>query len=408
LRHRPKFGRFYGSNPEAWIFQVERYFDFYRIELDEQLTVASFYLDGEALEIRFKQKGLESAEGWLAKLRQVTTVSELQGRFQSIANETDDISERHMKGPVRPALANKGLPLLPSPNSSSYHNPSASFSNNPSSQALAKPPIKRLTHAEIQSRRERDLCYYCEEKFTAGHKCKSPPQLLLLTDGSDMEPILPESFVSDDILAEELQVLEVQEQSAISYHALAGGHSSSTLRFIVHVNGAPVQVLVDGGSDHNFVQTRVAKFHQLTIEIIPAFSVMVGSGQRLRCEGIVRQVPLTIHECNLTMDFYVLPMHGANVVLWSSWLSTLGRVVTDYAERLFEFNLQGMTRIWKGESPNSAQPVQLHSLRRYAATNVISSYYCLQIVPPHATIEEPSNPELLGILREFVDVFQKP
>lgn len=86
-----------------------------------------------------------------------------------------------------------------------------------------------------------------------------------------MEPILPESFFSDDILAEELQVLEVQEQSAISYHALAGGHSSSTLRFLGHVIGALVQVLMDGGSDHNFIRTHVAKFLQLTIEIIPAF-----------------------------------------------------------------------------------------------------------------------------------------
>lgn len=113
----------------------------------------------------------------------------------------------------------------------------------------------------------------------------------------------------------------------------------------------------------------------------------MGSGQRLRCEGIVRQVPLTVQECNLTMDFDVFPMHGAHVVLGASWLSTLGRIVKDYAERLFEFNLQEMTRIWKGESTNSAQLVQLHSLRRYAATDVVSSYYCLQIVPPHATIE---------------------
>ena len=34
-----------------------------------------------------------SAEDPLAKLRQVTTISELQGRFESIANETDDISD---------------------------------------------------------------------------------------------------------------------------------------------------------------------------------------------------------------------------------------------------------------------------------------------------------------------------
>ncbi|XP_049358803.1 F-box protein CPR1-like [Solanum verrucosum] len=44
----------------------------------------------------FKQKGLESAEGRLSKLRQITTVSDLQGRFEAIANDTDDISDRSM------------------------------------------------------------------------------------------------------------------------------------------------------------------------------------------------------------------------------------------------------------------------------------------------------------------------
>lgn len=119
LRHNPasvEFGRFQGANPEAWIFQAERYFDFYGTEDDQKLTMASFYLDGEALEwyrwlfrnnqllgwthfaekvqIRLKEKGLESAEGRLVKLRQVTTVSELQGRFEAIANETDDVYDR--------------------------------------------------------------------------------------------------------------------------------------------------------------------------------------------------------------------------------------------------------------------------------------------------------------------------
>ncbi|KAH0670260.1 hypothetical protein KY290_025687 [Solanum tuberosum] len=53
LRHRPapvELGRFRGENPEAWIFQAERYFDFYRIAETHKLTLASFYLNGEALE----------------------------------------------------------------------------------------------------------------------------------------------------------------------------------------------------------------------------------------------------------------------------------------------------------------------------------------------------------------------
>ncbi|OIT03531.1 hypothetical protein A4A49_57573, partial [Nicotiana attenuata] len=418
LRQKPasvEFGRFRGDNPEAWIFQAERYFDFYKIEEDQRLTMASFYLDDEALEwIRFKQKGLESAEGRLAKLRQVTTVSELQGRFETIANETDEISEKLMIQlfifGLREDIKHSVLTHEPkTPNSTSlYHNPSSSTGTANTSIPAPRPPLKRLTHAELQNRRDRGLCYYCEQKYTAGHKCKNPPRLLLLTDGSDIDPTLPETFVSDDILAEELQCLEVQEHSAISYHALAGGNSSSTLRFLGHVNGSPIQVLVDGGSDHNFIQTRVADFLQLVVEIIPTFSVVVGSGQRLRCEGVVRQVPITIQGCNLPMDLYVLPLHGADVVLGTAWLATLGRVVTDYAERVFEFFHQGTTVSWKGLASSSAQPIQLHSLRKCTATDAISSYYCLQILPPTPAENESLSPALSCLLDSFADVFQKP
>lgn len=44
-----EFGRFNGSRPEAWIFQAKHFFDFYDILAEHKLTVASFYLDGEAL-----------------------------------------------------------------------------------------------------------------------------------------------------------------------------------------------------------------------------------------------------------------------------------------------------------------------------------------------------------------------
>ncbi|KAH0715240.1 hypothetical protein KY284_008145 [Solanum tuberosum] len=220
--------------------------------------------------------------------------------------------------------------------------------------ALNRPPLKCLIYSEIQSRRERGLCYYCEEKYVAGHKCKTPPQLHLLTEGSDVQPEFPEPFISDDLLAKELQVLEVLEQ---------------------HINGSPVQVLLDGGSDHNFVQMRVANFLQLPVDSTPNFSVMVGSGQRLHCEA---------------------------------WLSTLGRVVQDYAERLFEFTSERKTICWKGDIPNTAMPVQLHSLRRYVATDAISSYYCLQVVQNKIPNEEVTNPDLVPILDEISDVFLKP
>lgn len=135
--------------------------------------------------------------------------------------------------------------------------------------------------------------------------------------------------MSDELLADELQNLEVLKHSTISYHALAGGYAASTIRFTGQVNGSSVQVLVDGGSDHNFIQTRVTTFLHLEVELISSFPVMKGSGQRLRCASLVRYVPLEIQGTLLTLDFFVLLMHGADLFLGVSW------------QRLFEFGLGG-------------------------------------------------------------------
>ncbi|OIS96600.1 hypothetical protein A4A49_20454 [Nicotiana attenuata] len=53
MRHKlasVEMPRFHGDNPESWVFAAERYFDFYYIAEDHKLSLASFYLDGEARE----------------------------------------------------------------------------------------------------------------------------------------------------------------------------------------------------------------------------------------------------------------------------------------------------------------------------------------------------------------------
>ncbi|PKI37595.1 hypothetical protein CRG98_042019 [Punica granatum] len=248
LRHKPapvEISRFSGSNPEAWTFQL----------------VDWPYL-AEILVKRFRENDFEAPEGRLAKLRQHTTVTEYQAGFEAISNETmalltqfllhcfisgllldikttvlvhrpttleDAITLAHLheqcitleKGFVRPSLG-RSPPLLPplSP-------PPSSVGSTPTSPTTlpGKQPVKRLSYAEAQQRRVKGLCFYCDE--------------------------------NDSALAEGLQVQEVQSQSAISYHALTGSISPTTLRFTGHVHGTPVQVLVDGGSTHNFVQARV-------------------------------------------------------------------------------------------------------------------------------------------------------
>ncbi|KAH0725254.1 hypothetical protein KY284_001119 [Solanum tuberosum] len=230
-RHKPasvELGRFRGDNSEAWIFQAKRYFDFYRIEEDQRLTMALFYLDGEALlMLRLFISGLREDIKNSILSHEPKTFDEALSRLIYKSDKSrlrKDPFDRLWQIRVRLYYLTQ---MSPHPTSNS----STIVTNNNLNRATARPPLKCLSHAEIHSHRERGLCYYCEEKYT--------------------------SFVTDDILVEELQCLEVQEHFAISYHALADGHSSSTLRFLGHDNGSPAQVLVDGGSDHNFIQARM-------------------------------------------------------------------------------------------------------------------------------------------------------
>lgn len=84
---------------------------------------------------------------------------------------------------------------------------------------LPKPPtslpIKTLTPAKLQSRREKGLCYNCDERYFPGHKCKSQFFLLLEHDDDDIPapPTEPHTATDPEVLPQ------------ISLHAMLG-HTS--------------------------------------------------------------------------------------------------------------------------------------------------------------------------------------
>lgn len=46
-------------------------------------------------------------------------------------------------------------------------------------------PIKRISQAEMRERQEKKLCYYCDEKYEPGRKCKKRQIFLLEGDEGD-------------------------------------------------------------------------------------------------------------------------------------------------------------------------------------------------------------------------------
>ena len=135
---------------------------------------------------------------------------------------------------------------------------------------------------------------------------------------------------------------------------------------------------------------------------------MVGSGQSLPCECVVRQVTVLIQGCTIVEDLYVFPFQGADVVLGVAWLATLGRVITDYATREFEFTLRGSKWLWKRDPPTDAHQIQLHSLRRMTTTDAIASFFFLEMITPEGSCAGEMTTNLSGLLESYHDVFRKP
>lgn len=123
----------------------------------------------------------------------------------------------------------------------------------------------------------------------------------------------------------------------LSLNALAGMPAPETFRIFGIVCGHRLIILVDGGSTHNFVQLRVARFLGLPSTLISPLPVMVGDGGVLHCTCRYPRVPITIQGHSFHPDLFGLQLSGADIVLGVQWLQELGPVTTDYNALSMDF-----------------------------------------------------------------------
>ncbi|XP_042495423.1 uncharacterized protein LOC122074594 [Macadamia integrifolia] len=196
--------------------------------------------------------------------------------------------------------------------------------------------------------------------------------------------------------------------SEISYQDMAGHRSPMTLRLTGYIAGSSIQILVDGCSTHNFVQSRVARHLGLAIEAAPTITVLVGNGDRLSSEGIVKKLPVRILNHLITIDLLVLPIFGVDMVLGFQWLAQLGPMLFYYGRLSLEF-MDGDTKIQLlGELSPSSPQMGYHAVRRLAVTGSYEALFQLEIqsIPKPTSVCE--NAELNDLLQSYSSVFDFP
>ncbi|XP_025628555.1 uncharacterized protein [Arachis hypogaea] len=246
---------------------------------------------------------------------------------------------------------------------------------------LPTPPkpntMRKLTPMEIQFRREKGICFTCDERYSPSHKCASKHCFLIQTveevpTDQDSAIEIPEVDQISPVLAEDRV-----EPFHLSYNAMAGIPARRSIRFRGLVHGRDIRVLMDGGNSDNFIHPALVRRLAVPVHHSPIFKVEMGNGALLQCEGEVRDLPVSIQDHLLLISAFVLPIASEELVLGDIWLETLDTHLVNYRKKFITFM-------------------------------VGAEMVTLQDTPPLLELPSDLAPDLATILRDYSVVFQVP
>ena len=145
--------------------------------------------------------------------------------------------------------------------------------------------------------------------------------------------------------------VEANITPTLSVDAMTGISQPQTLKLFVHIKNMKVTVLIDSGSTHNFIDSRVAKQLNIFIYHTASFQVSIPRNKTTLCHDKFHKVELSINNYKLKLPMYAMEIRGFDIGLGAQWLETLGIVGLNLSEQFINFYENG--RKYKLYSINS-------------------------------------------------------
>ncbi|KAL0541544.1 hypothetical protein IC582_021596 [Cucumis melo] len=158
---------------------------------------------------------------------------------------------------------------------------------------------KRLPDAEFQLRREKGLCFKCNEKYSANHKCKMKKQreLRMFVVNSNNEEL--EIVEEAEAESTELRTVEVQKNTTacveLSINSVVRLNDPGTMKVRGSLQEKEVVILIDWGATHNFESEKLLNFIQLPIKETAHYGVILGSGVAIQDKGVYESLEVKVN-----------------------------------------------------------------------------------------------------------------
>lgn len=202
----------------------------------------------------------------------------------------------------------------------------------------AKP--RPLTYSQREERRQKGLCFYCDEKFSKGHECKKPQIFLIIADEDipgeyEGEPKFDEAPGEDAV--------DWQEQKIILAALGMESQDCKLLTFSGLVQGKSVPILIDGESSMNLVQTQLCEELGLVTQQQEAVNIHLPNGAVITSHLTCPELSWSWNGVEFSTPAYVADLKDWQVILGVEWLSQIGDLQCNFQDQTMSFK-------WKGHS----------------------------------------------------------
>ncbi|XP_022024279.1 uncharacterized protein LOC110924592 [Helianthus annuus] len=457
-----EFPRFKADDLTSWLFKVEQFFQLDRVSDATKVRLAAIHFEEkalqwyqsftgqriegevltwveliEALKVRFG-KLFDDPMTDLKNLKQISSVQEYHDKFDAIISRLQlpmeyalicfmagleeeiqlqvrifnpkNIQEAFCVAKLQEATikAKKGRvgfkpPILPNPSNNKQPVPfSKSVGLDPKRNVFRK----TLTKSEMDERRSKGSCFNCDEKYSQEHICRGnkKPQLYHI----EVE------WLEEEDGDEENEV--EMECAQISVNAVEGNDRYKSIRVTGHFGKYELQLLMDTGSSHNFLDMALAK--QLGCRMVKGLAMLVkiANGHEEVCDQMVKGFCWIMQGIQFTADVYVMPLGDCDMVLGVQWFTKLGSIKMNYNDRTIAFKFNGQKVVLRGQYGKKFSQLNKGSLKKMelqrAELSMVQVYAIegcntsTSMVLQKTQQSKEQQHQLQRLLEDFRDVFQ--
>ncbi|KAG8388303.1 hypothetical protein BUALT_Bualt02G0111500 [Buddleja alternifolia] len=382
---RVEFPKFGGADPRTWVRKCARYFQIVStVPEDQKVPLASVHLEGraelwfqgylergvmptwnqflQAIYDRFDDTDPELMIGEFNKLHQTGTVTEYLEKFEDLKSHMllfhrefpedffiasfvsglrDDIQGAVLS--MKPNTLHQAISLAKKQETTKLPPPKPPFKPPEHSQ----PTRRLLTAAEMRARREKNLCYNCDEVYVPGHRCKNRQIFLIMTEEEE------EAYTADANQIEFQDEGVALEDMTVSLNAMSGTTNMNTLRMRGTSYNQEIHFLIDSGSTNCFLDEETALRLGCIVEYTTPMMVSVANGSKLISRTYSPEFTWSIQGQSFTYPVRIIKLGGCDLVLGGDWLRKYSPIEFDYDKMKLTISRSGKKIALKAITENS-------------------------------------------------------